>query len=155
MEKNKINILELLETGKSIQIKPNGYSMYPMFNPNRDSAIIIKNNKDKLKRGDVVLYRRDESNILILHRIWKIKEEGIYLIGDNQSFIEGPLRKEQIKGILVEFIYKGKRISVNNLIYRLISHIWLILRPFRKIILKIYRMFFKNIIYNKIRLKIK
>lgn len=130
MKKNKISILKLLEEGKTVQIKPQGYSMYPMFVPGRDSAVIVKARTQELKRGDVVLYRRDEGTI-VLHRIWKVRKEGVYLIGDNQSLIEGPLRLEQIKGVLAAFIRKGKTISTDNLFYRIISAVWLALLPFR------------------------
>lgn len=148
MKNNTVDILELLEEGRIIQIEPQGYSMYPMFVPGRDSAIIMKADRDKLKRGDVVLYRREES-ILVLHRIWKIKGEGIYLVGDNQETIEGPLRKDQIKGILIAFVCKEKTISVKNPIYWLISRGWLIVRPYRNTIRKTAARFLKCFRYNK------
>ena len=148
MKKDKIDILELLEAGRTVQIKPQGYSMYPMFIPDRDSAIIVKANHDKLNRGDVVLYKR-EGGILVLHRIWMIKGDGVYLIGDNQETIEGPLSKKQIKGILIAFIYDGKTISVSHPIYWLLSRAWLILRPFRRIIKIIAARLIKIFLYNQ------
>ena len=88
-----------------------------------------------MKRGDVVLYRR-EAGILVLHRIWKVKREGIYLLGDNQTAIEGPLKREQIKGILISFLRKERMISSHNPVYWLLSRVWLFLRPSRTIIKK-------------------
>ncbi len=131
--KDGLDAIQLLEEGNTIQVKPQGYSMYPMFLPGRDSAVLAKADPDRLKRGDVVLYRR-ASGILVLHRIWKVTKEGVYLIGDNQSSIEGPLKKEQIKGILVSFLRKGRMISVRNPVYLLISRSWLCLRPLRDVI---------------------
>lgn len=128
-----VDILELLESGKVLQLRPTGYSMYPMLVPNRDSVIIIKADTDKLKRGDVVLYRRI-GGPLVLHRIWKAPSDGIYLVGDNQVETEGPLNREQVKGILVAFIRKGKRISVKNPLYLVYAKVWLILRPLRRTI---------------------
>jgi len=125
------DIEQLLREGNIIKIKPQGYSMYPMIVPGRDEVIIEPVvNFSLLKRGDVVLYRRDES-ILVLHRIWKIKSDGIYLVGDNQEKIEGPLRPEQIKGKLISFIRRGREISVTNIIYRCAFSVWLLIRPFR------------------------
>ncbi len=126
-----IDILELLEAGKTVQIKPQGFSMYPMLVPGRDSAILIKADRKRLKRGDVVLYRRNKS-ILVLHRIWRRSGDLVYLVGDNQEIIEGPLPLEQIRGILVAFIRKDRTISVRNPLYIFYSHMWLLLRPFRK-----------------------
>ena len=125
-----VDIERLLREGQSIQINPQGYSMYPMFVPGRDAAVIESAEIAGLKRGDVVLYRR-ESGILVLHRIWRVREDGFYMVGDNQSEVEGPLRASQIKGILTGFIRRGKYRSVKNPVYRLASSLWLFLRPVR------------------------
>jgi hypothetical protein len=130
MEKKILEIEPLLAEGKTVQIKPQGYSMYPMFVPGRDEAVIAQAAPEKLKRGDVVLYRRTEG-ILVLHRIWRVKQDGFYMVGDNQKEIEGPLQKTQIKGVLTGFIRNGKYVSVHNPIYVAGSFLWLWLRPVR------------------------
>ena len=107
-----------------------------MFLPERDEAIIRQAALADLKRGDVVLYRR-KSGILVLHRIWKHKSDGFYMVGDNQTEIEGPLEDSQIKGLLVAFIRKGKYVETTQLFYRVISRFWLFLRPFRNPIMKV------------------
>lgn len=134
--KAKIDIEELLKRGQVIQIHPQGYSMYPMFVPGRDEAVIGRADTDKLRRGDVVLYRR-ENSILVLHRIWARKPEGFYMTGDNQMEVEGPLKPEQIRGVLLAFIKGGRRISVNNPFYVFASRLWMAARPLRKIVRKI------------------
>ncbi len=120
----------LLTEGKVIQVRPRGYSMYPLFVPGRDEALIAPVEVDKLKRGDVVLYRRAKG-VLVLHRIWKRDGECFYLVGDNQREIEGPLGAEQMKGILIMVIRKGRPFSVRHPLYRFCSGMWLFLRPFR------------------------
>ena len=124
------SIEELLAEGNIIQIRPQGYSMYPLFVPGRDEALIAPVQVNALKRGDVVLYRR-ENSILVLHRIWKRSGKQFYLVGDNQREIEGPLRPEQMKGILIGIIRKGTQFSVQHPIYCILSGIWLRFRPFR------------------------
>lgn len=134
MESNRQDIEQILAQGNSIQIKPQGYSMYPVLVPGRDEAVIEPIADRKLKRGDVVLYRRvaeDSGRILVLHRIWKVKSEGIYLVGDNQKKIEGPLMRSQMKGIMAGMYRKGKYISVQNPWYRILTYGWLLLRPVR------------------------
>ena len=126
----KADIEQLLQSGQTIQICPRGYSMYPMLVPGRDEVIIKPAVFQELKRGDVVLYRREES-ILVLHRIYKIKNNEFYMVGDNQAEVEGPLQAQQIKGCLTGFIRKGKSISAKNPLYLIASHVWLILLPFR------------------------
>lgn len=130
---SKQDIEGLLAQGSAVQFKPRGYSMYPLFVPGRDEAVVAPVGTDRLKRGDVVLYRRDES-ILVLHRIWKRKGDLFFLVGDNQREIEGPLRPDQIKGILVQIIRKGRQFSTRNLIYRILAGIWLWLRPMRPLL---------------------
>lgn len=111
--------------------------MYPFFVPGRDAAIIEKVSTDTLKKGDVALYRRDGS-ILVLHRICRITQKGFYMVGDNQSEIEGPLRPDQIRGKMVAFERKGRRpVSVGQMQYRILSGIWLRLLPMRPIFWKI------------------
>ncbi len=141
MQPYEQDIEKLLAEGNSIQIKPKGYSMYPVLVPGRDAVIVEPLTKEmKLKRGDVVLYRRfslqGEKDILVLHRIWKIKEQGIFLVGDNQKETEGPLKREQMLGRASQILRNGKKISVRNPVYRGVCGIWLILRPFRPMISK-------------------
>ena len=125
-----IDIEHLLANGTTIKIKPQGYSMYPLFVPGRDEACIERTDFSSLKRGDVILYRRDKS-ILVLHRIWKITDNSLYMVGDNQTEIEGPLRADQVRGKLTGFVRNGKFVDVKNPIYRFLSGLWLFLRPMR------------------------
>ena len=126
----KIDLEQLLRDGNIIRIKPQGYSMYPLFVPGRDEACIERTDFSSLKRGDVILYRRDKS-ILVLHRIWKITGDSFYMVGDNQTEIEGPLRADQVRGKLTGFVRNGKFVDVKNPIYRFLSGLWLFLRPMR------------------------
>ena len=121
----KIDLEQLLRDGNIIRIKPQGYSMYPLFIPGRDEALIQQISSTDCRRNDVVLYRRDWS-ILVLHRIDKITEEGFFMVGDNQWEIEGPLRSDQIIGKLVAFVRNGREISAQNPFYRFLSSVWLL-----------------------------
>lgn len=140
MQENFQDIELLLREGNNIQIKPQGYSMYPVLIPGRDEAVIEPIKEAMLKRGDVVLYRRNSEvteGILVLHRIWKVADDGIYMVGDNQIEVEGPLLQEQIKGRMAGMYRKGKYISCDNFGYRLVTGVWLQLRPFRPGISKV------------------
>ena len=85
--------------------------MYPLFVPGRDQAVVAPVDTEQLKREDVVLYRRDES-ILVMHCVWKHKGDQFYLVGDNQKEVEGPLRPDQMRVILVEIIRNGRLFAV-------------------------------------------
>lgn len=136
MSEQKIHIEKLLAQGQTVQIYPQGYSMYPMFIPGRDSAILKRTRPSELRRGDVVLYRR-EHGILVLHRIYRITQAGFYMVGDNQSEIEGPLRSNQIYGRLAAFVRNGKEISVRHPGYRAVSGLWLALLPVRPLFFRL------------------
>ena len=125
----KVDLERLLKEGKAVQTPIQGYSMYPMLVPGRDEAVIAPL-EGRPRRGDVVLYRRD-GGILVLHRIWKVKKDGLYMVGDNQTQVEGPLREDQLRGRLVAFVRKGRTHSVRSILYRIWSSAWLRLRPIR------------------------
>ena len=129
----RIDIEEALREGKSIQIRPQGYSMYPLLVPERDEVILRAVDPAELRRGDVVLFRR-EGSILVLHRIWKKRSDGFYMVGDNQTKVEGPIAEEQVRAIMTGIIRKGRYLSAGNPGYRLLSAVWLFLRPFRRAI---------------------
>ena len=53
----KIDLEQLLREGNIIRIKPQGYSMYPLFIPGRDEALIQQTDGTDCHRNDVVLYK--------------------------------------------------------------------------------------------------
>ena len=126
---NKINIEELLAEGKTVKVSPKGYSMYPLMVPGRDYAI-IEPYKGGAKRCDVALFRR-QGSILVIHRIYSKTDEGYFFVGDNQHELEGPIKEEQIKGIMVCVERKGHMLSCSNVFYRMVYHIWLWMLPVR------------------------
>lgn len=132
---DKLDIEALLLEGHTVRFGPRGYSMYPVFVPGRDEAVVAPASPDTVKRGDVVLYRRQEG-ILVLHRVWKKNKSGFYMVGDNQVETEGPLSPDQIKGKLVALVRKGKEIPVTNPVYRFLTGTWLFLRPIRPVFQK-------------------
>lgn len=128
-------IMELvkdIENGMKAKISPKGGSMLPFIVGGRDEAVLVQ--PERLKRGDVVLYRRSNGRY-VLHRIHHIRNENdieqYYMIGDSQVEIEGPLERQQILGVAESFIRKGILFSKNHVGYRIWIHCWLVMRPFR------------------------
>ncbi len=132
-KKIKVHADELLRQGKSVQLPITGYSMYPLLVPGRDRVILAPADHMPYRRGDVMLYRR-EKGILVLHRIWKRKKDGYYMVGDNQKEIEGPLREDQLIGVMTGMIRDGKERSCDGMGYRVYSAVWLMLRPIRPLL---------------------
>ena len=101
MKKNaadfRTDLEQLLREGNIIRLKPQGSSMYPLFIPGRDEALIQQVPVSSLKRNDVALYRRDQG-ILVLHRIVRITSDGYYMTGDNQYEIEAATPPGSVPG---------------------------------------------------------
>lgn len=146
-EEEKIKVVDierLLSEGNSIRVFPRGFSMYPLFVPGRDEAVIDPLPAGRrLRRGDVALYRR-EGSVLVLHRIWRAGHDGLYFVGDNQTELEGPISREQVHGVLSAVYRNGRKFTVENPIYLMYARLWLFLRPLRPKISKFIHFFRKR-----------
>ncbi|MCR5848941.1 MAG: S24/S26 family peptidase [Lachnospiraceae bacterium] len=130
-QNRKIRIEELLSENKSVQLHPIGYSMYPLIVPERDEVIISPLRNHKIRRGDVLLYKR-KSGKFVLHRVYKIRGDSLFFVGDNESEIEGPLNISQVYGIMSSFYHNGRLYRSKNPFYIISYNVWLFLLPFRK-----------------------
>ena len=142
----KTDLEKLLRAGTPVGFYPQGTSMYPTIVPGRDNVIVEPLADTIPKRGDVLLFRRPDSapvypGKLILHRVWKVKNDGIYMVGDNEKMVEGPLPIECFIGIMTELNRKGKQIKVTGLFYRILTKSWLFIRPIRFVVAKPLKIF--------------
>ena len=82
------------EGNENVPVPIKGVSMRP-FLRDGDYAYLVSL-PGKLKRGDIVLYRRKNGQY-VLHRIYKVLKNGNYLmLGDSQMEPE-PMREEQFR----------------------------------------------------------
>ena len=129
--------LDELKKGKKIKINPFGFSMYPLLVGNRDSLVLDEISRP-LKRGDICLYRRDDGKY-VTHTVHHKDNLGTYFLGESQVVVEGPLRDDQILAVAESFIRNGHEYSCDNVVYKFFHEIWIMLRPVRKPLIKIYR----------------
>lgn len=127
----KHNIEELLKNGITVSFKPMGYSMYPMIVPDRDEVTIASIKGHQIRRGDVLVYRRPAGK-LIIHRVYKATSDSVYMIGDNEHVVEGPIPKSVVYGYMTSFSHNNRHYSTRNIIYKAYYNIWLILINFRE-----------------------
>lgn len=85
----------------------------------------------------MVFYQR-ENGQFVMHRIWKKKSDGYYMIGDAQTEIEGPLREDQIFAFITKVQRKGKWIRPGDFWWEFFEHIWLCIIPLRRILMFLY-----------------
>lgn len=118
---------------KNVTLTIKGNSMLPFFRDGR--TIITLEKPKKLKRLDVVLFKYND--IYILHRIIKIKEK---IVTQGDGLISKEIIDESDVVAVVKFFEnKRKIIFSNNKFYLFKVRMWRILRPFRRVLLKLVK----------------
>ena len=125
-------INEQLENGGAVELPITGTSMLPLLIQGRDFVTITS--CDIAKKNDIIFYRRDDGHF-VLHRVIGKDEKGYILCGDNQVVKEYGIKDEHIIGVVNSIKRKNKCFSVDKLLYKIYSQIWIILLPMRNIIL--------------------
>ena len=111
-----------------------GDSMRPLIRQDKD-ILIIEKPRDRLKKYDVPLYKRD-SGQYVLHRVLKVRENDYVICGDNRYCKEYGITDRHIIGVLTAVVRDGKEIPINDWRYRLYVHLWCDFFPIRALILK-------------------
>ncbi len=124
----------MLDMGKAIKFTVVGNSMYPIFRSNIEKVTVVKS--DKIKKRDVILYRRDNGSY-VLHRVVGKGELGYKLCGDNQLEIEYPVKIEDVVAVMTSFERNGREVPAKRLWYRAYSFVWCLLIPLRPLEFKI------------------
>ena len=113
--------------------------MLPLIREGIDTVKIVKVER-KIKRGDVVLYKRDDD--YVLHRVVKVKSSKTVpeftMCGDNQIVLEKGVTLDRVIGVMDGFYKEEKYISINDLEY-----------------IKYYKKRLRNRIFRKIKCLIK
>ena len=94
--------------------------MLPLLRQGKDLFVVEKRGPERLRAGDVVLYRRPP-NQYVLHRIVKVRERDYVILGDNCVNREYGITDEDILGVLTGFVREGKHHTVTEKGYRLYS----------------------------------
>ena len=106
-------IEEALNNDKTFTIPITGTSMRPLLIQGRDT-VTLKKCTEKLKKGDLPLYRRRDG-AFVLHRVVGFTNEGSYIMcGDNQFLKETGIEHTQIIGVVTEITRNGKTFSVDS-----------------------------------------
>ncbi|MGE5417243.1 MAG: S24/S26 family peptidase [Acidobacteriota bacterium] len=145
-------ISELIQQGQSARILVSGSSMYPFLRDGIDSVELVQGDFDDLSRGDIVMIRRLDG-AYVMHRIIKKNKDSFFMVGDAQEWLEGPITREQLVAVVTAIWRKERKISCSGIGWKLLSEIWLILRPCRYFILRVFSKL--SSIINKLAAKIK
>lgn len=130
-------LIGLLAEGREVNMLVSGNSMRPFLADKRDT-IIISPPDGSFSRGDMVFYRR-ENGQYIMHRVHHIGPDGgLYMVGDAQVYIEGPISREQVFGVVRKVIRKGKLVDQRDPGWAFFEKVWIRMVPLRPLIQKTY-----------------
>ena len=114
-----------------------GTSMMPLLKEGRDRVELEPCSQERLKKGDVVLYKKNDGT-LVLHRIIKTENREFFtVLGDHQFKNAERVNKNQIIAVACGFFIKGRYVTEKTRWYRLYKKIWLCNLNFRRIILAV------------------
>ncbi|MBR5135263.1 MAG: S24/S26 family peptidase [Clostridia bacterium] len=116
------SVEQLLEQNGFYAAAIHGISMLPLLTDHRDIAFIEPS--DTIRRFDVVLFRRDNGQ-LVLHRVLRCDAtSAIYAVaGDNDSTVER-VRRDQILGVMTSFCRDGKTVRADSPLHRWYARFW-------------------------------
>ena len=114
-----------------------GTSMMPLLKEGRDRVELEPCSQERLKKGDVVLYKKNDGT-LVLHRIIKTENREFFtVLGDHQFKNAERVNKSQMIAVACGFFIKGRYVTEKTRWYRLYKKIWLCNLNFRRIILAV------------------
>lgn len=129
----------LFAQGQQMRFTITGNSMYPFMRHQTDEVILGAPDYAKLKKGVIVLVLRDNGQY-VLHRVVKVNKSGFYMIGDAQTFLDGPYRPEQLKAVVTGIFRKGVEIT-HSPKWRIASVVWRWIVPLRPTIIRMRQRF--------------
>lgn len=127
----------LLDQGKEVSILVSGGSMTPFLIHQRDK-VLLSPVSGPLKRGDVVMYQRDDG-LYVLHRIVRLQKDGKYVLcGDAQIQLEPNVCREQIFARVSAIERKGTWIGEKSIFWWFFMQVWSRVIPARHLLMKMY-----------------
>jgi len=94
-------------TGASVSRYEASGSMRPVLDKGANGIRVKPINEEQIHVGDIVSFKKKDS--LVVHRVIEkgMDDEGIYFItkGDNNDFVDGKIRFEDIKYVTLGLIY--------------------------------------------------
>ena len=114
-----------------------GTSMLPLLKEGRDRVELEPRCQERSKKGDVVLYKKNDGT-LVLHRIIRVENgEFFTVLGDHQFNNAERVNKNEIIDVACGFFIKGRYGTEKTRWYRMYKKIWLCNLNFRRIILAV------------------
>lgn len=130
------DIIALLAEMPNVPLVVTGGSMTPFLVHERDVVYLSKIERSP-KRGDIVLYRRD-NGAYVLHRVFRTDGDFYTMLGDAQTCPEYGVRPDQIRAVVTAACRKGKLIQKGCLWWDFFERVWIRIVPLRPAVRKSY-----------------
>ncbi len=131
------DLCALIEEGQTVPLTISGGSMTPFLVHRRDTVYLAKPHRP-LKRGDMVLYRR-ETGAWVLHRIYRAGQT-LTLVGDAQTQLEPGIRREQVAALVTAVRRKGRLLKQGSALWFFFETVWIRLVPLRPWLIRLYTL---------------
>lgn len=119
-------ILAALSRGQRVRLTANGGSMTPFIGNN--DIVELEPIHSALTRADIVL-ARSTSGHYVIHRIVRVAGDSIWLRGDAQTSIDGPLPRRAVFGRVVTACRNGNIRLLDSGRLRLAGRVWIRIHP--------------------------
>lgn len=129
-------VQRLLEEGHEVVILAKGWSMTPFIRHEKDHVVLVRDGD--IEKGKVVLAHL-ASGHWVLHRIIRVLEDGVVLMGDGNLEGTEQCRKQDIVAFATHVRHQnGRTVRIKD------KPLWRLLLPIRPLLLKIYFHFHEN-----------
>ena len=127
---------QLLTEGYDAEFTVTGKSMWPFLRPNRDRVVLRRWDTQKLKSGQIVLYRSGQDHYR-LHRIQWVRKGSFQAIGDGNCVKDGQYPTCCVLGVVVGVFREERYIPAQRGVYGLLGALWMLLYPVRPGLLRL------------------
>lgn len=114
-------MVEVLQTGGVLHLKPMGLSMLPLIRQKRDE-IWLKSVELPIRKNQIYLFRRSDGSF-VLHRCISVRPNGLTFRGDNQLKKERGIQPTQLVAELDHLCRKGKMMQPDSFEFRMFARI--------------------------------
>ena len=138
-------VTAMLTDGQTVTLWAKGNSMFPFITGGRD-CVVLQQKRD-LHIGDIALARLKNGRY-VLHRIYCLQGGTVILMGDGNLSTTETCRREDISGVAVKILRDGRAIDCSSETKQFKTRLWRRLRPFRRYLLFICRLWAKRYRYS-------
>lgn len=137
-------IKELVSEGHQVKFRVKGDSMNPFLIGSRDEAVVSPFTKEDIVPGTVIL-AKDKTGRIILHRVIRVNDTEIEMMGDGNCLGTEMTDLEHVAGVITEVVRNGRLVSCRGRGWRMASYLWGIFRPVRRWTLAFWRRILRKI----------